>query len=87
MSLRCRKTARARKNVSSRVAHVLLLRSVAGYRILNTLASKCAELIENTTNCSKAHRNLVGGSCSTVQECRIDLWPALGPTRVKPGSK
>ena len=41
----------------ARVAHVLLLRFVAGNMDVNTLASKRSELIRKCSDCSKALRN------------------------------
>ena len=51
---------------------------------VNTLASKCAELIGNAAGCLKAQRTpqkgdlcvLASSSCSEAQECNGDLWPA-----------
>ena len=41
----------------ARVANVLLLRFVAGNMDVNTLASKCSELIRKRSDCSEALRN------------------------------
>ena len=67
----------------ARVAHVLLLRSVVGNMDVNTLASKCAELIGNAPIVRKPsviHRK---STCVCLRlpvaaiyvEKQVDLWP------------
>ena len=64
----------------ARVTHVLLLRSVVGYRVFNTLASKRSELMRKRSDCSKAPRNpqkvdlcvlqLASSSCRVYMEAQ-----------------
>ena len=72
----------------ARVAHVLLLRFVAGNMDVNTPASKCSELIRKHSDCSKAPRNPLKSTCVRLRlsvaaftwkrkDARFDLWPAL----------
>ena len=71
----------------ARVAHVLLLRFVAGNMDVNTLASKRSELIRIRSDCSKAPRNPQKSTCVCLRlsvavftrkcrDARFDLWPA-----------
>ena len=73
----------------SRVAHVLLLRFVAGNTDANTLASKRSQLIGNTAIVRK--RCVIHNKSTCVclrlsvvaftrkrRDARFDLWPALG---------
>ena len=71
----------------SRVAHVLLLRFVAGNMDVNTPASKRSELIGKRSGCSKAPRNLQKSTCVCLRlsvaaftrkrrDAMFDLWPA-----------
>ena len=72
----------------ARVAHVLLLRFVAGNVDVNTLASKRSELIGKRSDCSKAPRNPQKSTCVCLRisvaaftrkrrDAWLDLWPAL----------
>ena len=72
----------------ARVAHVLLLRFVAGNMDVNTLASKRSQLIGNTAIVRKRcviHRKSTcvclrlsdAGFTRKRRDARFDLWPAL----------
>ena len=78
----------SKNTLVARVAHVLLLRSVAGYCVLNTLMFKRSELIGNAAIVRKRcviHKKStcvclrlpVAASYVEAQELKVDLWPAL----------
>ena len=80
---------RSTKTSVARVAHVLLLRFVAGNVDVNTLASKCSELLGNT-EILRMRRIIHKSTCvclhlpvATITQKRrdasFDLWPALHP--------
>ena len=72
----------------ARVAHVLLLRPIAGNMDVNTLASKRSELIGKAASVQKLsviHKKLTcvclrlsdAAIYAETQERKVDLWPAF----------